>query len=166
MADGNATPDAAQASKTTDMWRDSPVRYLGYANELGESFRPLFPRLVAPSYAVAMAYVLGDTYDKGQQAYSKSGGNQLHTINAAVDTLIWQGFASVAIPGFAINRTVALTVHVSKQVMKNPALLKWGPTCVGLGVIPLIIHPIDSFVDYAMDNTTRVWSKDIFQDTE
>lgn len=29
------------------------------------------------------------------------------------------------------------------------------PTMVGLGTIPLIIHPIDAFVDWAMDNTIR-----------
>ena len=33
-------------AKPFDFWRDSLIRYLGYANELGESFRPLYPRLV------------------------------------------------------------------------------------------------------------------------
>ena len=48
-----------------DLYRDTPVRYLGYANELGESFRYVTPWLVKPSYAVAFAYVFADTYDKG-----------------------------------------------------------------------------------------------------
>ncbi|KAF0709606.1 Aste57867_5831 [Aphanomyces stellatus] len=158
--------DARDEATTPDIFRDSPVRYLGYANELGESFRPLFPRFVGPSYAVAIAYVLGDTYDKGLKAFNSAPSSatpsmvQSHAVSAAVDTLLWQGFASVAIPGFLINRLVAVTEHVSKRVVKHPTLLKWGPTCVGLGVIPFIIHPIDHFVDYAMDNTTRVWSKE------
>ena len=48
-------------SKDVDIWRDTPVRLLGYTNEVGESFRYVFPRGVIPSYAVAFAYVLADT---------------------------------------------------------------------------------------------------------
>ena len=32
---------------------------------------------------------------------------------------------------------------------------KWATTGLGLGVIPFIVHPIDSFVHLVMDNTTR-----------
>ncbi|ETV71640.1 hypothetical protein, variant [Aphanomyces astaci] len=161
--------DVADPAPKLDLWRDSPVRYLGYANELGESFRPLFPGCVGPSYAVAIAYVLGDTFDKGMIALNdtpttqSAAGNvetnkKTRAVKAAADTLIWQGFASVAIPGFVINRVVAASSAVAKHVKANPAVLKWGPTCVGIGVIPFIIHPIDEFVDYAMDRTTRVWA--------
>ena len=34
---------------------------------------------------------------------------------------------------------------------------KWMTTGIGLGVIPFIVHPIDSLVHYGMDNTTRKW---------
>ena len=51
----------------TDLYRDTPVRYLGYANEVGESFRHLFPRLVKPSYGVAFAYVFADAADKAKK---------------------------------------------------------------------------------------------------
>lgn len=47
-----------------DIWRDTPVRLLGYANEVGESFRHIFPRMVGPSYALAFAYTFGDVADK------------------------------------------------------------------------------------------------------
>ena len=37
-----------------DIWRDSPLRYMGYANEVGEAlFRHMYPKFVRPSYAVA-----------------------------------------------------------------------------------------------------------------
>ncbi|CAN0535911.1 unnamed protein product, partial [Scytosiphon promiscuus] len=32
-----------------DIWRNSALRYAGYANEVGESFRFIAPRLVGPS---------------------------------------------------------------------------------------------------------------------
>ena len=31
-----------------DIYRDTYVRYMGYANELGEAFRPNFPKMVLP----------------------------------------------------------------------------------------------------------------------
>jgi hypothetical protein len=37
-----------------DIWRDTPVRYMGYANEVGESFAAFLPPWgVAASYGVA-----------------------------------------------------------------------------------------------------------------
>jgi fission process protein 1 len=48
-----------------DPLRDGPLRYLGYANELGEAFAAwLFPGGVPLSYGIAIAYVLFDTADK------------------------------------------------------------------------------------------------------
>jgi len=39
----------------------------------------------------------------------------------------------------------------------NPVLRRFGPTILGLGSIPLIIHPVDNFVHWALDNTIRPW---------
>ncbi|RLN75488.1 hypothetical protein BBJ28_00000566 [Nothophytophthora sp. Chile5] len=150
----------------TDLWRDSLVRYLGYANEVGESFRPIVPRLVVPSYCVAFGYVLGDTYDKAAKAHAKAVAADFSTrkrnaviADATIDTLAWQTLASVAIPGFTINRVVALSSFAVQRTVKNsPVLRRWLPTAIGLGVIPLIIHPIDSLVDTAMDRSVRKWS--------
>ena len=55
------------------MYRDTPLRYLGYTNELGEALGPLvpFPWFVASTYVVAIGYVLADTLDKGSRALSE-----------------------------------------------------------------------------------------------
>ena len=61
-----SSPDAASSDATTppasvDLYRDTPVRFLGYANELGESFKPLIPRVAyLGTYGVACAYVAAD----------------------------------------------------------------------------------------------------------
>uniref|UniRef100_A0A452HT58 Mitochondrial fission process protein 1 n=1 Tax=Gopherus agassizii TaxID=38772 RepID=A0A452HT58_9SAUR len=53
----------------TDLYRDTWVRYLGYANEVGESFRAIVPiSLVWASYGVATTYVMADAIDKGKKA--------------------------------------------------------------------------------------------------
>ena len=53
--------------KEVDLFRDTPLRYMGYANEVGESFRYMAPWFVRPSYGIAFAYVFADTYDKSMK---------------------------------------------------------------------------------------------------
>ena len=101
-----ASPSNAASSDATtpppasvDLYRDTPVRFLGYANELGESFKPLIPRVAyLGTYGVACAYVAADANDK----YERDGD-----VARGVDALIWQALASVIVPGFVVNRVVA-----------------------------------------------------------
>ena len=104
---------------------------------------------------------------------------------AAFDTLVWQAFASVIVPGslsnqivdnvlsteyrqpvkvklynisgFLINRICAGSLVGLARALPSVAenTRKWATTGLGLGVIPFIVHPIDSFVHLVMDNTTR-----------
>ena len=95
---------AETAGEEYDVFKHSLLRYFGYANELGESFRPLVhSRWVAFSYLVAGTYVAADTGDKYLKAqrmenYTAQQRRMLGASNA-IDTAIWQGLASVAIPG-------------------------------------------------------------------
>ena len=99
-----------EMAQDVDIWRDTPVRLLGYANETGEAFRHIFPRMVGPSYALAIGYSLCDVADKGYLQY-KIDQNKfsrmvfLHSF----DCFIWQMAASVFIPGFIINQTVSIS---------------------------------------------------------
>lgn len=144
------------SSKEYDIYRDSLLRYLGYANEVGESFRPIVPKLVVPSYAVSFAYVCADTLDKTKKEFKKTEAYG-PAIGTAVDTLLWQTLASVIVPGFTINRVVKASAYVIKRsAVASPPVVRWLPTAVGLGIIPLIIHPIDEAVDMVMDRSTRL----------
>jgi len=161
MADKDVCPNK-KPDNEVDIYRDTPLRLLGYANEVGEAFRALVSvNWVRLSYGVASCYVLADTNDKAQKmskslpADDESRGKKIAF--AAVDTLLWQALASVIIPGFTINRICALSLYTMGRTIPNVALnsRKWATTAIGLGVIPFIVHPIDSFVHTAMDNTTR-----------
>ena len=120
------TPDEAEES-SFDPLRDGPLRYCGYANEAGEAFAAWLPIGGVPaSYAVAVLYVLVDTYDKAATAHRSAAGLRLRsgsaaaetaaqrverviallTTERAVDTLVWQLLASVIIPGFTIHQVV------------------------------------------------------------
>merc|ERR1712012_326280 len=154
---------ASEQKTEVDIYRDTPVRLLGYANEVGEAFRALVNvKFVYASYGLASAYVLADTNDKASKAKKLLGDSEgaLSKVGvAAFDTLVWQALASVIIPGFTINRICAASLlTLAKTAPKVPLnTRKWLTTFVGLGVIPFIIHPIDSLVHYGMDNTTRKW---------
>lgn len=141
-----------------DIWRDSLLRYLGYANEVGESFRPVFPRYVVPSYVVAFGYVGCDTVSKIREKYTECRCIT-KAAKTGLDAFIWQTLASVLIPGYTI-RVVTSTASYgfnSPQAQKifNPRVIRWSPTMIGLAAIPVIIHPIDHFVDWLMDNSVR-----------
>jgi len=91
------------AAAEVDIYRDTPVRLLGYANEVGEAFRALVHvRWVKASYGVASAYVLADTFDKASKMNKEPGSDNSKVAIAAFDTLVWQAFASVIVPGWRI----------------------------------------------------------------
>ena len=61
MAEGLQKTGGEKVLPTIDIFRDTWVRYLGYANELGESFRSfLHVRAVHATYGVAFAYAAAD----------------------------------------------------------------------------------------------------------
>jgi fission process protein 1 len=141
-----------------DIFRESMLRYMGYANEVGEALRPVAPAIYYPSYFVAFGYVLGDTLDKSTRAskqcdeqYKIENARSLHIGEAAVDTLVWQTLASVFLPGYTINRFVGATEIALKNAKVTGVVGKWTPTMVGFATIPLIIHPIDNLVHFMMD---------------
>lgn len=150
--------------KEIDIYRDTPLRFMGYTNEVGEAFRPLIHKnLVNLSYVAASLYVLADVRDKAMKMYHSlsSSDSPSPSVNkrvfiAGADTLLWQTLASIAIPGFCINRICAGNYYLLKKVTKLPKpTRKYLTTAVGLFCIPFIIHPIDDLTTYSMDNSIR-----------
>jgi fission process protein 1 len=138
-----------------DIYRDSPLRYLGYANECGEAFRPLVPvELVYLTYFAAISYVLADTFDKGKKGAAAPGDDStLRAILGSVDTFMWQMLASVLFPSFIINRLVTLLFSLQVEgVIPQIELL---PTAAGLLAIPLLIVPLDVLAHWTLNGSFR-----------
>ncbi|XP_057294355.1 mitochondrial fission process protein 1-like isoform X1 [Hydractinia symbiolongicarpus] len=135
-----------------DYFRDTPVRYLGYANEVGEAFRQLIPvSFVRLSYVVASTYCLSDATSKAfnvkkeDLSTNKKSPNK-KAIEMFIEAAVWQGLASVIIPGFTINRICWMSNIVIRSMMSSllsPTRQKYLVTSIGLGCIPVIIKPID-----------------------
>lgn len=81
------------------------------------------------------------------QVPSPEAGRSTRVTVAVVDTFVWQALASVAIPGFTINRVCAASLYILGTATRWPlSVRKWTTTALGLLVIPVIIHPIDRWV--------------------
>mmetsp|Transcript_18611 Transcript_18611/g.40306 ORF Transcript_18611/g.40306 Transcript_18611/m.40306 type:complete len:206 (-) Transcript_18611:168-785(-) len=168
------TPSERDEGARYNIFRDSGLRYMGYCNEIGESFRYQFPRFVVPSYVLSFGYVGADALTTGYRVWkdaekdttSMSTSDLLGSIPsreyragiATFDTLLWQSLASVMIPGLTINLIVkASRFSVARATALPVMVAQWLPTACGIGSIPIIVHPIDSFVDFSLDNSTRMW---------
>ena len=146
----SATPTTE--TKEVDIYRDTPLRYMGYANEVGEAFTRFLPVWGVPaSYCVAATYVLLDTVDKGQKAYQSAdeGEKVSEAFKLSLETLIWQMLASVFWPGSIIR----VVVNATHAVVPTDDALAFLPTLAGLAAIPLIVRPIDGTVDQLMENS-------------
>ncbi|XP_025048558.1 mitochondrial fission process protein 1 [Alligator sinensis] len=89
-------------------------------------------------------------------AHEHSSGKRARVAVAVVDTFIWQSLASVAIPGFTINRICAASLYLLGTMTRWPvSVRKWTTTAIGLSAIPFIVKPIDRSVDFLMDSSLR-----------
>ena len=152
--------------KEVDIYRDTLLRYAGYANEVGEAFAPLVPPIVVPaSYGVAITYVIADTVDKTKKCLKEGNYEEGSLTTCALieglDALIWQLAASVALPGYTIHQVVAIVVSLLTAAgiygdgVEMSPLISALPTATGLATIPLIVKPLDELAEVAMDLTFR-----------
>jgi fission process protein 1 len=138
------------AYKNVDPYRETSLRYMGYANELGEAFTSYLPEWGLPaSYCIAASYVMFDTIDKGQKAFdaAEEEDKLIDTLRISTETLTWQMLASVFWPGSIIRVIVNMAAHMAGDDHQ------FIPTLVGLAAIPLIIKPIDTTVDKLMESS-------------
>jgi len=155
--------DGAKDVQEVDLWRDTPLRYLGYANEVGEAFRYVLPALLGASYALSFGYVAGDVLDKGRRAFVAQGRRLSPTVVVgSLDCFVWQTLASVLVPGAIIHKVVdAAKWGVAKGAPGKETLLRGlvsaraVPVMAGLATIPFVVEPIDHAVTVAMDATVR-----------
>lgn len=135
--------------------RQSPWRYLGYLNEVGESFRPLIPsKVVLSTYIISGGYVFTDSLLIGLKSYNAEKDNSVsyerkkRFATSFAKCFIWQILATELIPGFLVYWIVRITKrNYLLQILKNRSLALWLPTFLGLSFIPIFPYTIDPLVD-------------------
>ncbi|KAK8846806.1 hypothetical protein IAR55_005894 [Kwoniella newhampshirensis] len=153
---------AAYLRRITDVAR-AGSRYTAYTSDIGEAFRPIVhPYLVTAAYGVSWAYLIGDvsftTYKSSQlgptplEAANMSESTRLAMV--AVKRSVFQSIASMALPAFTIHTAVR---YAGRQFAKsaNPTMRRWGPTAVGIGLVPalpfMFDHPVETATDFVFD---------------
>ena len=141
-------------NKNTPRWLTNLLNYarpLAYASEIGESLRKIYPWVVKPLYGLSIAYVLMDIFLKYK--FVMVDKSELYKRMYAIDLSIWHTGASLVFPAVVINRVV----HFSSVYLKKKRVYgnKVIPTFLAICLIPFIIHPIDHFTDFLMDNSYR-----------
>ncbi|KAG0237983.1 mitochondrial 18 KDa protein-domain-containing protein [Mortierella sp. GBAus27b] len=125
-------------------------RYLAYSSDVGEAFRPVTSSLfVNAMYGVSFAYVGFDVAYEGYKA--KIAGAPNDAVGMTVlKRGIFQGLASLLMPAITIHTVVHQSARLFKK-SANITLKKWGPTAIGLAVVPalpiMFDHPIETAVD-------------------
>ena len=130
-------------------------RYLAFTSDFGEALRPVVSsRIVTGSYVVAFGYCFADVgweaYKLHDAGYVTPKGTDMSLTQCVVERATFQAVASIAAP-FAIRHTA---VNATKKILgKIGRFQKWGPSIVGLAIIPLLPmycdHPVEHFLDNA-----------------
>ncbi|KAI9322589.1 mitochondrial 18 KDa protein-domain-containing protein [Dichotomocladium elegans] len=126
-------------------------RYLAYTSDVGEAFRPIVsPWIVKGAYGVSWAYLGLDVGYEGYKAI-KAGKDNSVVATMVVKRSIFQTLASMALPMFTIHSVVKYSAKTVFANVKNAKVKGWGPTFMGLGVVPflpfLFDHPVEHLVD-------------------
>jgi fission process protein 1 len=125
------------------------VRYAAYTSDVGEAFRPVTNVwFVRGCYGLSWMYVIGDVANEAHNDWGDGVRGQL-LYQRVTKRTVFQSVASMLLPALTIHQTV----HFGKHTLfpKIGRWTKWGPTFLGLGVIPLLPFMYDHPVEWATD---------------
>jgi fission process protein 1 len=132
------------------------TRYLAYTSDVGEAFRPVVnPWLVRSAYGLSFAYV---GYDISFHVIQSKNRNEPQEMVARtfLQRTIFQGLASLLLPAITIHTVV----DVAAKQLKNTRYGKFGPTFVGLAVLPLLPVVYDEPIEHGMEILfDKVWPR-------
>eukprot|EP01130_Rhizamoeba_saxonica_P002059 TRINITY_DN11865_c0_g1_i1.p1 TRINITY_DN11865_c0_g1~~TRINITY_DN11865_c0_g1_i1.p1 ORF type:complete len:189 (-),score=47.89 TRINITY_DN11865_c0_g1_i1:14-580(-) len=134
-------------------------RFVAYTSEVGEAGRSVMkPWMVKAMYGISFAYVFADTGLKMQHEYEISNNTKRSVFTGAY-MLTFHGLASLLLPAVTIHTIVKYAkMGIAKGTagfFKKPAVKQWGPSIIGLGMIPFIVGPIDHGTEFVMENTLK-----------
>ncbi|KAG1136965.1 hypothetical protein G6F37_011368 [Rhizopus arrhizus] len=130
------------------------TRYLAYTSDVGEAFRPIVhPAIVTAAYGISWAYLGLDVGYEGYKAYH-AGQDQSVIAATCVKRGVFQSLASMAFPMLTIHSVVKYSAIGFKNV-KNVKVKAWGPTMLGLGVIPFLPFLFDEPIEHLVDKVFK-----------
>ena len=133
-------------------------RLVAFTSEFGESLRPLIDRWkVNATYGVSWLYVLIDVIVRTIEA-RLAGSGTARTLRSAIQASVFHTIATMAIPAIIIHSVVHHSTHLLHALkLGESAIAGWGPTALGLILIPAM--PLfDPPVEVAVEGVfKRLW---------
>ncbi len=146
-----------------NMWTDTSLRYLGYANEIGEGAEKVIAhkfghkagaKFNKATWVIASAYSVVDALGTALRTWRNndeipSDKRLLKSLARGTDQGIFQLGASVFIPAYVVRfvrnqTTKAITQH--NLFTNSPLMRVLAPALASTVIIPFIVHPIDWLV--------------------
>lgn len=121
-------------------------KFLAYSNEVGESVRHTFQKLIIPAYCLSFGYIFADMYHHCYPFYHDNGWSD-KTKYKIRNIEIFHSTASLLFPTIAIGGTMKALKFILIKNKVNTKNIRWTLPLVGVGMIPLIIKPIDDFTE-------------------
>lgn len=157
-----------QTEPTLDVLRDTPVRYIGFTNEVTEATKsvvvPKFPIWNKLGWAATLSYTAADIWHKGHLGYQSAKKEAqdnpqtsryfiaANTISESLKAGLFQGVATDLAPIFVVIRPLEKIVHKLLEHLKaqgkhwvTQPVLRWVPVMAGLASIPfapLVFDPL------------------------
>ncbi len=150
------------SQRQKDIYKDTPVRYLGFTNEVGAAASHIFTgskglmgKIPALSWIPAIGYITFDVADKYKKGEDGTGAKP--SLKAGGRELCSQLLQSVTLPTLVIKATQTVAKKVCDKFAKNPALKsegKWGKiitTGVSFAMLFATIKPIDKLSEQIIE---------------
>jgi len=121
------------------------ARYSAFTSDVGEALRPvLSAKAVNATYGIALGYVFCDIGYHGWLAQMK----KQDVSRALAHSSTFQFFGSVLVPFGVIHSAV----HAGHTIFhKMGRFTRWGPSVIGLCLIPVLPSVCDEPVEHAVD---------------
>ena len=129
-------------------------RYLAFSSDVGEAFRPVVPpQVVRFSYMLTWGYVFGDIGYSTYSAYKLHPENMDFVKDRAARTTAFQLVGSVILPFMIIHTGVKQSGKLFDKIAPNMRFVRaWGPSAVGMAIIPLLPKFVDHPIEHAVDD--------------
>ncbi|KAI9474885.1 mitochondrial 18 KDa protein-domain-containing protein [Zychaea mexicana] len=138
-------------------------RYLAYTSDVGEAFRPIVsPLVVKAAYGISWAYLGLDVSYEGYKAV-QAGKDNATVATMVVKRGVFQSLASMAFPMLTIHSLVKYSAKTIFANVKNAKVKGWGPTFMGLGILPFLPYMFDHPVETAVDKIFEPVEKYVLQ---
>jgi fission process protein 1 len=125
-------------------------RYLAFTSDFGEALRPVVSKTaVNASYGIAIGYCFVDVgweaHKLHKRNYISEKGHHMSMTQLIVERSTFQALASVLVPFTIIHSAVDLAKKYFNRIKR---FTKWGPSIVGLSVIPLLPLYLDEPIEH------------------